>query len=261
MPSAHPECAMKVLTLNTWQKYGPWQERRRLIEKEFLTLSPDAAGFQEVFDAEWVHDLRERFPDYFFYYPEPESGLLILSRYPPAEQAMLCYDAQSQREDKRRFAAGCAVTSPFGRFWIFNTHLSWRPSDHLVRQKQTEELDRWCRLTMKDCPGVLVGDFNAEAASAEIGVLTSGGAWFDTGSFLSEADSLTWQHRNPYTMDAKNMNEDGKPLAERRIDFIFWRPSAAITPESCDFRLVFDQPDGQGIWPSDHFGFMAKVAI
>lgn len=258
MPSAHPECAMKILTLNTWQQYGPWEKRWKLIEEQFRVLDPDAAGFQEIFDPAWAETLGRIFTGYDVYYPEPESGLLILSRLPIKEKVSLRYGAQSEHEDKARFATGCGLESSRGTFWIFNTHLSWRPSDQSVREKQTEELARWCRLSMKDCPAALMGDFNAEADAPEIIKLTRDAGWYDPGRSLSGHLALTWMHRNPYTLDAKNMYE-GEPLAERRIDFIFLRPESCFQTERDVFRVVFDQGSPEGVWPSDHFGCYVQV--
>lgn len=52
--------ALRVLTLNLWQQYGPWADRRCLLIKGLRALQPDIAAFQESIknDAyDQIHDL------------------------------------------------------------------------------------------------------------------------------------------------------------------------------------------------------------
>jgi endonuclease/exonuclease/phosphatase family metal-dependent hydrolase len=49
---------------------------------------------------------------------------------------------------------------------------------------------------------------------------------------------------------------------DRRIDYIFVtaaRRDGRATVR--DARVVFDQPDASGVFPSDHFGVMADVQV
>src|SRR6478752_1964173 len=39
---------LRVLTLNIWNRSGPWPERLALIRRELAVLRPDVIGLQEV---------------------------------------------------------------------------------------------------------------------------------------------------------------------------------------------------------------------
>src|SRR5262245_11813894 len=39
---------LRVLTLNIWNRQGPWEERVRLIREGLVALDPDVVGLQEV---------------------------------------------------------------------------------------------------------------------------------------------------------------------------------------------------------------------
>ena len=39
---------LKVLTLNTWMREGPYEQRKLLIRSWIESLNPDLIGFQEV---------------------------------------------------------------------------------------------------------------------------------------------------------------------------------------------------------------------
>src|SRR5689334_13808394 len=42
------ERRLRVVTLNVWNRSGPWPERLRLIRSELRALAPDVVGLQEV---------------------------------------------------------------------------------------------------------------------------------------------------------------------------------------------------------------------
>ena len=71
---------MKILTLNTWQERGPWQERWELILEGVSKWSPDIIGFQEVFNRDWAEEVRKRLNFPYLIFPKQPSGLMFLTR-------------------------------------------------------------------------------------------------------------------------------------------------------------------------------------
>ncbi len=62
---------------------------------------------------------------------------------------------------------------------------------------------------------------------------------------------LTWDNRNPFV--AAEFEPD------RRIDYIFaGHPKARGRGHMTDVEIIGDAPV-EGVWPSDHFGVMAKL--
>jgi endonuclease/exonuclease/phosphatase family metal-dependent hydrolase len=114
----------------------------------------------------------------------------------------------------------------------------------------------------REFPPIVVGDFNAPPESDEIrfmtGLATLDGrsvffqdAWDIAGDGAS--DGITWSNRNTF---AALENEP-----ERRIDYVFvgWRREggAGVVRRA---SVVCDVPV-HGVYPSDHFGVLAEVAL
>jgi len=249
---------MKILTLNTWQQYGPWKKRWRLIFDEIKKLNPDIIGFQEIFDSNWIETLGKEWRDYSFYYPKPESGLVLLSRFPVLEKELLTFRHQSNSENKMRYALRMTLDSDEGPLQVINTHLSWRPDEAGIRQGQTQELWAWCQSSFMEDSAVMLGDFNAVPGNLEIKQIARPDCFVDMGAHLPEDESLTWTHKNPYTMDPRNMY-DGKSLPERRIDYIFLRNFSEARQRKSFIKTVLSQGNDEDIWPSDHFGLFAEI--
>ncbi|HEX9101007.1 MAG TPA: endonuclease, partial [Polyangia bacterium] len=68
------------------------------------------------------------------------------------------------------------------------------------------------------------------------------------------SDGFTWSARNPYVARSVERN--------RRVDYIFVGPMKDDGPGAVlHARVVLDLPGGDGVFPSDHFGVFAEIAL
>jgi endonuclease/exonuclease/phosphatase family metal-dependent hydrolase len=262
---------LKVLSLNLWNRSGPWPLRAKRIRGWIDRLDPDLIGFQEVLRGNGVDlaaelvESRGYHSDFaraveFWNDPELAFGNSIASRWPLEERDELALPDDGDGE--KRVALSATIASPHGPISFTSTHLNWRLHHGRVREQQVATLCDWVRARRPEAgfPPILVGDFNAEPESSEIryvcGLQSLAGrsvhfrdAWRQAGD---GGDGLTWSKRNDYA----------RPWLEpdRRIDYIFVGPprvpSGLGNVESC--RVVCDD-EVDGVWPSDHFGVFAEL--
>ncbi len=244
---------MKILTLNTWQEKGPWRERWEIIFKGLKEYSPDVAAFQEVFNRDWAEEARTRagYPVMVFF-PEP-SGLVLFSKYPVTRSGCLTCRTQAPTENYKRYVVFAETETPQGPLTFFNTHLSWKIPESGTRQAQVGEILDFISLKAGDLPAVVTGDFNAAAQTPEIAKMTQAGFADIFAALNPGSGDLTWDNRNPYAAAASAR------LPDRRIDYIFTRRmEPGWTPVSC--RVVLNQPNEKGVFPSDHYGVLLEAA-
>jgi endonuclease/exonuclease/phosphatase family metal-dependent hydrolase len=246
----------KVLTLNTWQKCGPWEERWKAIVRELERHQPDVAAFQELFDIEW-RDRVARWAGYpFVAAPAPShSGLVLLSRLPLAASALYTLTARSPLESYGRYLLWGELAWRGLKIDVFNTHLSWMPQDNTTRLAQMREISAYLEAKREPRPVLLLGDLNASPQSREIRCFIESAGLVDTFAALHPCEEgFTWTHENHFTT-CQQPN-----LPARRIDYILARGEELVSGlSSC--RVVFNTADGTGIFPSDHFGVMAEFAM
>jgi endonuclease/exonuclease/phosphatase family metal-dependent hydrolase len=129
------------MTLNTWQKCGPWKERWRAILEALEFLQPDVVAFQELFDAEWRDGIARRAAYPFVAPVEPSaSGLVLLSRVPIGGTGLEEFAARSPRENYSRYLVWAELFHAGRRIHVFNTHLSWMAEDEATRLAQLREV-------------------------------------------------------------------------------------------------------------------------
>lgn len=245
---------MKILTLNTWQERGPWQERWGLIFKGLEEHDADVVGFQEVFNMEWAEEVRRRSGYPYLAVSGEHSGLIFLSKFKPVDQECLVMKTQSPTEDYLRYVFYIRVNAGTAQVALFNTHLSWREDENVVRMKQTEELVRFVEKKGGDLPSAIMGDFNMAAPAPGIVFVREIKKWIDTFWTKNPGDlGLTWDYRNPYA------EAEREKMAERRIDYIFVRERIGPFAKILSSRVVFDKPSEQGVYPSDHFGVLTEL--
>lgn len=250
---------LKLLTLNTWQKRGPWQKRWQVIFEGMEKYRPQVAAFQEVFEREWASDIQKRAGMAELVYGEAVSGLAFLSSLPVKEWDMVPLKSPSLMEQHGRFVLYMKTQTENGEMTFFNTHLSWRPEDGEVRKAQVGELLEVINEKAENLPALVTGDFNAPAGSEEIEMMSSLGKFLDVYALKHPGKSgFTWDYKNPYTRS--HLDEHGwdeSYLPPRRIDYIFFRPSGE-KPHLQSADIIFDKPDEQGFWASDHLGLLAQ---
>src|SRR3954466_10122758 len=126
---------LKVLSLNIWNRQGPWPERSKLLRKGLAELQPDLVGLQEVLhhDSEpldQAHELAEGLGYYVAFASAwhigggLQFGNAVLSRWPivAAENFML----PTEPSEETRSCLYVRVDSPAGAIPVFCTHLDWQ---------------------------------------------------------------------------------------------------------------------------------------
>jgi len=263
--------SLRVITLNIWQEQGPWRERLALTERRLRALAPDVVCLQEVREvpgsipnqAETLaHALQmTHVYDSAQSWGGGDEGLAILSRHPIRSHATQALPFTEGRS--RRIGLGAEVVSDWGEVWIFTTHLAYRLEDGALRERQVRAVDRMVRDRSSERPKILCGDFNATPDSDEIRYLRGLCSLEGQRTVYQDAfevrnpgaPGLTWTHENPYKAQLGW-------FPSRRLDYVF------VTPQRRDgrgkvraCRMVCTQPDGHGVWCSDHYGVMADIQI
>jgi endonuclease/exonuclease/phosphatase family metal-dependent hydrolase len=277
---------LRVATINVWNKSGPWLSRLPLIRRELERLQPEVVGLQEV--------LRFR-PDPALDLPLSTSndqaseiaeglgfqlaygiasdwgnglkfGNAVLSRYPILNERCFALPGVESGETRSLLYALC--DTPHGQLPVFVTHLNWKLHHGSVRQRQVvaiaEHIARLAPIDGPHLPPVLMGDFNAAPDADEIRFLT-GLCALDTKTVYF-ADAWTYAGDGPgYTFDRGNGYAAKAREPSRRIDYIFVRgPDRQFRGEPMHAELAFKAVDKnalESVWPSDHFGLFADLAL
>ena len=261
---------LRVMTLNLWNRDGPWEARMRLVRQWIERLEPDVVGFQEALRGAGIDQAAELVavdgysvayssPALFWADPSVELGNAIASRWPIRERIVI--ELPAAWDGDARGALMAKVATPSGVVPFVCTHLSWRRDHGEARERQAVALAEAIieHRDDGDLPLILVGDFNAEPQSAEIRFLTGLQTLDGASIYLRDAwlhagggdDGITWSNRNPYARQGLE--------PELRIDYIFVgppKPDGVGDVEDC--RVVCDEPS-EGVWPSDHFGVVADI--
>ncbi len=242
---------MKVLTLNTWQELGPWQERWEVTLRGLEQFEPEILAFQELFNRSWALEVQKRTGLPTLIFPEEPAGLVVLSRY-PATAWGVSQLSQSPLEEYFRYLLWVELKVRGAPLFFFNTHLSWKLEDGATRRKQVGEVLELIQAKAGEREVVLVGDLNAPPDSPEIQRLILEGKFVDLfHEFHPQEAGFSWDNRNPYAGNSEHK------MPNRRIDYVLARRSGALLkkPSRCD--LVFTSPNRKGFWASDHFGVVA----
>jgi endonuclease/exonuclease/phosphatase family metal-dependent hydrolase len=264
--------SIRIVTLNLWHTAGDPDRRLEVLMPQLLALQPQVVALQEV---------RQRRPgegigqaqqlaaalraDYRFAAVDGESeggpvGNAILSRVPILSEKTL--RLPTERPDDLRGALRCDLQTAGGRLPLVCCHLSWELDAAPVREQQAVLLDEWAKRDPGDIPTVMVGDFNCTPDSLVHQFLTGRASLLGRGTYWRDAyqrrhsrsDGYTWSARNPYVV--RNVERN------RRIDYIFVGPMQDHGPGAIlHSRVVLDLPNADEVYPSDHFGVFAEIAL
>jgi len=154
--------SLSVLTLNVWNREGPWAEGLPLIRSWIRRLQPDLIGFQEVVDA--IHT-QELLSDCGFHseWMGTNSGITIATRWPIRDRQELWLPGDGKSSGGPALRG--MVSSPYGMIpftcattAFYMTHYGYK------RERQMPALNEFARgKDMNAFPAILVGDFNTIA--------------------------------------------------------------------------------------------------
>lgn len=272
--------SLRVITLNIWNRGGPWEQRLALIRAEIERQEPDIVGLQEVLQmqvgdetqcqareiAEGLgfevafglgHELDFAGPTGVLF------GNAVLSRFPIEERAVFVLPGHD-RSDQRRSLLFARLDTPRGPLPVFVTHLNWKLDESAIRVEQVrhlaEEIERLAPRRADELPAVLVGDLNAEPESDEIRFLA--GLATLQGQSTHFADAWRYAGKGPgYTFDPRNTYAAACHEPPRRIDYVLVRsPGLDGLGRPIRAELVFTEST-DGVFPSDHFGVLAELDV
>lgn len=259
---------LNLLTINTWKCDGSYRERLSLLKHELKQLQPDIVFCQEVFrttTADTGRELAESLNMTYQFTParyktrifegemmKSYSGLGLITRYPILKTEILVLPTDPR--DGERMAQCCLVDCEGTPVLAINTHLTHLRNSSPLRIQQLDTILGLPLLTQHKGPVFIAGDFNADPESDELQFLLN-------HPVLSIQDAyLSGQGPEPgFTMLPQAPHQ---PAKGRRIDFIF---SVATTPEQhpvfANARVVLNQPNADGVYPSDHCGVMIQTHL
>jgi endonuclease/exonuclease/phosphatase family metal-dependent hydrolase len=254
--------SLNVLTLNAWNREGPYSARLELLRRWMGELEPDLIGFQEVLEGQTEEMLQGA--DMHHAWPSTQlSGVSLAARW-PLEHRVERFLPGAGDDAAGGVALGALVQSPVGPIpFVCATTFYPAPFDGWKREQQMPALADFVRDLRRGqkLPAILVGDFNAEPESNEIRFLRGLHAIGSRGAYFCDAwtragagaEGATWTEHNAYS--------GPWGLPNRRIDYIFVAAPGARGPgavRSC--RVVCNEAVG-GVWPSDHFGVFAQLSL
>ena len=270
---------VRVATWNVWWRFGPWENRARAIQEVLRALDADVCTLQEVWadgHTNLACDLADGLGYDYAWAPSPQSdrwcrrlgvtgvqiGHAILSRWPLSRQAQHPLPPGDD-PDEGRLALVAETQTPWGSMPVMTLQLNSHPAQSATRSRQAEYVASLvANLAPGAFPPVVTGDFNAQPASDEVrrfeGHLTPpvipGQVLIDAWRYAPIDDpGLTWDRRCPHVAATL------EPSA--RIDYIFVGLPTATGRGHVGSIKVFGNHPIDGIWPSDHFGVVAELAV
>lgn len=245
-------------------------DRLALVARELREVAPDIVGLQEssitrgrhvaaqlagALGLHWAHasatrrvsgiSLVDRLVVWAMNF---EEGPAILSRWPIVETEIIDLPRCARFYDPRVILRA-AVETPRGRLQVFSTHLSHDAC-------QARRLGDVVRAHAGPLPALLLGDFNAAEGTAWLQALVR-----DAG-LVDAYRTANPDGRGPTVWQRPEVQD---PTVTRRVDFIFVRPGTAIPGRVLSSRVILSTPgrraNGAALWPSDHYGVAADIAL
>lgn len=241
---------LSVVTLNIYHDRDGWDRRRPLVIEGLRELQPDVIGLQEVLQHDTLRNQAEDIADalgyeYHFVSTAPESevkryGNAILTRHPVLERG----GRRLRPLEDSRTVAHVRIAVDGRPVDIYDTHLHHTAEGGAMRAEQLADVLALIDRSGDGTPMVLMGDFNAEVGLPELQPLAD--RYVDAFGSTHPGDEITTL--NPYYF----------PDRHERIDHVFVSGKHFEVLES---RRVLDRPDAAGVWPTDHFGILARLRL
>lgn len=239
-----------VVQLNVYRMRWRWHERARLILDELARLQPDVICLQEVApfrrQAQWLaRQLTARIDGPYRAYVTRKrgwrgllEGIAILTRLPASDFASLPLGRDRVAQRLRVRVGARPVT-------FANTHFSAGGAEP-IRQARIEQASRLLAWLGDPGPLVVAGDLNAQPVSRTLARFTERGlrsAYLLANGREPDRTVPSFEAPRPaYVLDYILVNEQIEVLT---AEVAFTRPS----------------PTGLSLYPSDHFGLVAHLAI
>jgi endonuclease/exonuclease/phosphatase family metal-dependent hydrolase len=261
---------IRVLTLNIWNRQGPWEKRLPLLREGIRRLDPDLVGLQEVIDDRGrtqADEIREGlgYEAAFGLAHDHGDGVgfgnAVLSRWPITAARTL--PLPTGTSDERRCLLACDVASPHGEIPFFVTHLNWKFHHGVIREQQVVAIAEHLHdlAPIAGLPPIVVGDLNAEPEAAEIRFLKGLQSLAGKSTFLADCFAIAGEGRG-FTYDPTR-NPHAAPTHEypRRIDYVLVRgPDEKVRGKPLAARVVLEELHG-GVAASDHYGVLAEISV
>ena len=273
---------LRVLTINIWNRQGPWEDRLRLLTKGIAELNPDIIGVQEV-----IHKPRGRrdqcqacaladawsaaggpaetfvsFGPAFSYEDGDQFGNAIISRFPLHQDETFKLPGSDARS-----AHFARVETPAGLVPFFVTHLSWKFDEGFLREEQVLGLADFVPSVVRagDLPAVLVGDLNAAPDTTEIRFLLGKHALERRSIHFTDCFERVGVGPG-FTFHPEENPHAGLTFeAPRRIDYVLVQgPDSEgrglpLAAKVCLNEVV--ESGDERVAPSDHYGVLAELRM
>lgn len=275
-----PLDAVRVLTLNLWQQYGAWADRRAILIDGIDRLQPDLVSFAESIKTSSYDQVADLLGAAFgLVHSEVRDGngmgISIAARWriDRAHNIDLRVTPRTAEFPCAALAAEIAVSGRIGSLLFVNHFPNWQLDYEYERELQAVEVARFIEGHVSAHPGqqvIITGDFDSDPDSASVrfwlgrqSLQNISVCYRDVWESVHPGDSgHTFTPQNPQVRD--QIVKDMRPFRDwpfRRIDYILVRQGShggnALEIVGCD--RVFDQAR-DGVWASDHFGLVADFA-
>lgn len=284
MPDSSPSTArvteLRVLTLNLWQRFGAWSDRRSVLVDGLRAVRPDLVAFHEsIKNDEYDQTTDLLGPGFHVVHGKGRDangmGVSLASRWPIREvhEVDLNLTPRTVGFPCTTLIAEVTAPEPVGPLLFVNHFPSWQLDFEYERELQAVATARVLeeRAVLRNLQVVLAGDLDADPSAASIrfwcGRQSLDGlsvcyrdAW---ESAHPGAPGDTFTPANPLVRNGVVKNQ--RPFRDwpfRRIDYVLVRLGAhgghALDVAAC--KRIFDEPVN-GVWASDHFGLVADLTV
>ena len=247
--------AFRIATLNLEQNLKSWDLRRELIVAHLRELNPDILALNEIHvptqTGRWLQRTAvERIGQKYALLQQSKVGEDsriqaegLLTRYPVIETANLDYQSHNCVALAARFEIAGRLLD------VYVTHLIAARVEDSARQFQVGQLLEWIRTRDDADFSVVCGDFNAAPDQPSIRLMSA--AYRPTQTQATAFTPLSEPGGTPTHPEWQRF--------DRCIDYIWVSQSIKVQASG----LCFNQPakDNPNLWPSDHIGVWADLAI
>ncbi len=250
--------SVTVSTLNIFNRMGEWGRRAPLLIDQLEALTPDVIGMQEIDmvldQGMWISkQVNARLPLQPHYRikhavnPGQRAsfhGIATLSRLPFLEHEIV--DLMAHERVAQRMVFECD-----GKPFVFvNTHLHHPPEAQQERVEEIKLMLAWLDRDARGLPTVIVGDFNAYAVPPEPAVELMKSR-YRSAYETAHGKEPDWTWTTPVN------TYDDSPHGT--LDYIFVSPEWKV--EAADLAFNTPDPHDANIYPSDHIGLWARLAL